>query len=165
MDSSKHSEAAAGGRNQLATLARLLALEREKRLTAERLVETERQALLQLTALLTAAPAKQQQQTEPSSAVEHNEDLLSTVLSQLPLDTQGLLTGSKGPAGGQHSTLALAMAAIHTDNSRQLEELVQSAGEEFVRDHGGSLLNCAVDRGHDGECAVCDGDHVSITPL
>ena len=151
MDSRLHSEAASSGRNELATLARLLALEREKRLTAERLVESERQALLQLKALLAGGEAaklwEQTQLLSPSATVvRHNDDLLSTVLSQLPLDTQGLLTGDQRPA--QHSPMELAMAAIHTGNTRQLEEVL---GEELVRDHGGTLLSTAVNCGNAGE--------------
>lgn len=147
MDTRLHSDgAASSGRNELASLTRLLALEREKRLTAERLLESERQALLQLNALLTGGKAAKlgQQQTLPATIERHNDDLLSTVLSQLPLDTQGLLAGDMR----QHSALEVAMAAIHTGNSRQLEDVL---ADELVREHGGILLNTAVDRGHAGE--------------
>ena len=48
-----------------------------------------------------------------------------------------------------------AMAAVQMNDSRRLEELllelIEEAKEQFVRDHGGSLLGKAVGRGYDGE--------------
>ena len=112
------------GRRELPTLARLLALEREKRIGAERLVEAERQALLQLRSLLHARarsrekdyssvgrkepgvvshssvsrsvfqPASPPQRETKSS--HSGDDLLATVYSQLPVEAQGLLGGKDG---------------------------------------------------------------------
>ena len=106
------------GRTEVATLSRLLALEREKRIGAERLVEAERQALLQLSKLLVARPSTgrrnvasaartfstpsslslTQQQPCTATALSSSadgDDLFASVFSQLPAEAQGILSSSK----------------------------------------------------------------------
>lgn len=106
------------GRTEVATLSRLLALEREKRIGAERLVEAERQALLQLSKLLVARPSTgrgnvasaartfstpsslllTQQQPCTATALSSSadgDDLFASVFSQLPAEAQGILSSPK----------------------------------------------------------------------
>lgn len=118
------------GRRELATLSRLLALEREKRIGAERLVEAERQALLQLSNLLVARSRMRQprissarrrdsgtvRSSSSSSSLSQTsntpqlaestvpisgDDLFATVFNLLPAEAQGLLAG--GPGGREDS--------------------------------------------------------------
>lgn len=139
---------------EVATIARLLVLEREKRINAERLVETERQALLQLRNALEEKPQHRKEDegtrckmssvsstySDPSS----NDDamslsdgkLLASVFSQLPEEAQSILREQPTGSNDQHEACAplhLCCVCVCSSTRRVSRRVGQSNGANSVR--------------------------------
>ena len=143
---------------EVATIARLLVLEREKRINAERLVETERQALLQLRNALEEKPQHRKEDegtrrkmssvsstySDPSS----NDDamslsdgkLLASVFSQLPEEAQSILREQPTGSNDEHEACAplhlccVCVCVCVCSSTRRVSRRVgQSNGANSVR--------------------------------